>query len=211
MQKNLEKTIQEWRKKPVSLLVLTGRRKTGKDVLAEYIMKKYPIFKHYRIAEAPNLIAKILELPLDRKIQHALFGVNKILYPILGELAFKRRVAKILDREKPKFAIVEAVRLPEEYEEFVVKRGGILIGIAADDKIRYARGVGDAKKSLEKRDEGKMTFEEFMEREKVVIEKDIDWIVKRAHFVIENNYADKEKYYQVIDGIMKTLGFKKTA
>ena len=211
MQKNLEKIIQEWRKKPVSLLVLTGRRKTGKDVLAEYIMKKYPIFKHYRIAEAPNLIAKILELPLDRKIQHALFGVNKILYPILGELAFKRRVAKILDREKPKFAIVEAVRLPEEYEEFVVKRGGILIGITADDKIRHARGAEDAKKSLEKRDEGKMTFEEFMEREKVVIEKDIDWIVKRAHFVIENNYADKEKYYQVIDGIMKTLGFKKTA
>ena len=82
----------------------------------------------------------------------------------------------------------------------------ILIGITADDKMRHARGVEDAKKSLEKRDEGKMTFEEFMEREKVVIEKDIDWIVKRAHFIIENNYADKRKYYQAIDEIMKLLG-----
>lgn len=203
---NLTKTIRGWRKKPVSLLVLTGQRKTGKDVFVHYVMKKYPVFKHYRIAEAPNLIAKILELSLDRKIQHALFGVNKLLYPILGELAFKRRIAIILDREKPKFAIVEAVRLEEEYEEFVVKRGGILVGIVTDDKIRYARGLEDAKKSLEKRDEGKMTFKEFMDREKVPIEKEIDWVVKRAHFVIENNYTDEKMYHQAIDKIMKLLG-----
>lgn len=205
--RNLEKVIQEWRKKPSSLLVLTGRRKTGKDVLVEYVMRKYPIFKHYRIAEAPNLIAQTLELPLDRKIQQALFGVNKILYPILGELAFKRRVAKILDREKPKFAIVEAVRLKEEYDEFVVKRGGILIGITADDKIRHARGRKDAKTSLEKRDEKEMTFGEFMDREKVTIERDIDWIVKHADFIIENSYTDKRKYYEAVDKIFKLLGF----
>ena len=205
--RNLKKIIQEWHKRSMSLLVLTGRRKTGKDVLLDHIMKKYLVFKHYRIAEAPNLIAKILELPLDRKIQHALFGVNKLLYPILGELAFKRRVAQILDREKPKFAIVETIRLKEEYEEFVIKRGGILIGVVADDKMRYKRAVQDAKNSLEKKDEGKMTYTEFMELEKMPVEKDIDWVVGRAHFIIENNYTDKKKYHQEIDKIMKVLGF----
>lgn len=201
--------IKNWRRQKVRLLVLTGRRKSGKDVFAEYVMKNYPGFKHYRIAEAPTLIAKILELPADRKIQQALFGVNKLLYPLLGELAFKRRVARRIDREKPRLALVEAIRPKEEYEEFVVKRGGILIGVVANDKIRYKRAVRDSKNAKEKRDEGKMSFKEFMTREGVDIERDIDWIVRRAHFVIENNYKNRALFCREIDKVMATLGFKK--
>src|SRR3989338_1302717 len=137
--KSLQKRIALWKRQKTRLLVLAGKRKAGKDVFIEHVMRNYPGFKHYRFAQAPDLIAKILELPIERRIQQALFGVNALLYPMLGEAAYKRRVAKLVDREKPKLAIIESARTKEEYEEFVIKRKGILIGFKADDKIRYER------------------------------------------------------------------------
>lgn len=207
--RKLKRALARWKKQKTRLLVVAGRRKSGKDVLVERVMRSYRGFKHYRLAEAPVLIAKILELPPDRRIQQALFGLNKLLYPVLGELAYKRRVARLLDREKPKYAIVEAIRPKEEYQEFVVKRKGILVGVRADDRIRYERALKDAQRSQEKRDEGKMSFKKFMKRENVEIERDIDWIVRRAHFVLENNYPTRAAFYKEVDGVMSLLGFKK--
>ncbi|MBI2640830.1 MAG: hypothetical protein HYW91_03020 [Candidatus Sungbacteria bacterium] len=198
-----------WKRQKTRLLVLAGRRKTGKDVLLSYVMRNYPGFRHYRIAEAPTLIARILGLASDRRVLHALFGVNKILYPILKESAYKRRVARLLDGEKPKLAIVEAARTKEEYEEFVRNRKGILVGITANDSIRYERALADAKKISEKRDEGKMSFNEFMKKEYSLIEREIDWIVRRAHFVLDNSQNKKAPFYRAIDEAMKRLGFRK--
>lgn len=198
-----------WKRQKMRLIVLAGRRKTGKDVFLSYVMRNYPGFRHYRIAQGPDLIAKVLGLPIERRIQHALFGVNALLYPILGEAAYKRRVAKLLDRDKPRLAIVEAARTREEYKEFVVQRKGILIGIKVNDRMRYLRAIQDAKLSRRKQDEDKMSFSEFMAKESSVIEREIDWIVRRAHFVIDNSDNKKAPFYEAIDGVMKRLGFRK--
>src|SRR3989344_1168830 len=191
------------------LMVVAGRKKSGKDVLVDYIMKNYRGFRHYRIAEAPVLIAKILELPPDRATLHKLFEINALLRPVLGKSAYMRRVSILLEREKPKFAIVEAIRTKEEYEEFVVNRRGILMGVMADGKIRYERALQDSRTQKEKRDEGKMTFKEFMQKENSPIERDADWIVKRAHFVLENNFKTKIPFEREIDNVMVKLGFSK--
>lgn len=201
--------IENWRRQKVRLLVLVGRRKSGKDVFIEYVMRNYAGFKHYRFAEAPVAIARLLGIEPTRRVQQALFGVNKLLRPVLGESAYKRRVAKLIDREKPKLAIVESARTKEEYEEFVTKRAGLLIGVFAPDRLRYERALKDAKHNREKRDEGKMSFGEFVSRENLVIERDIDWIVRRAHFVIENNNKNRAPFYREIDKVMAALGFKK--
>lgn len=207
----IRKIPSSWKRQKTRLLVLAGRRKTGKDVFLDYIMKSYKGFRHYRIADTPALIAKILELPADRRVYHALFDVNTILYPILGESAYKRRVAIMLDRERPRLAIVEAARTKEEYREFVKKRKGILIGVVADDRVRYERALQDAKVSSHKRDEGKMTFHKFMDKERSPIEREIDWIVRRAHFVLDNSHNKKAPFYGAIDEVMKRLGFRKKA
>lgn len=209
MQRVLSEKIVGWHKCSTRLIVLAAKRKAGKDVFLDYVLGHYGGIAHYRIAEAPVRIAEILELSPDRKIQQALFGVNKLLYPLLHESAYKRRVAKLLDKEKPSCAVVEAVRTREEYEEFVVRRKGILIGITADNKVRYERALLDAKSSKEKRDEGKMTFRQFMDREKVEIEREIAWIVNKSHFVIDNSQNGKISFYRRIDEIMARLGFKK--
>lgn len=207
----VRKLPSSWKRQKTRLLVLAGRRKTGKDVFLDYVMESYKGFRHYRIADTPALIAKILELPADRRVYHALFGVNTLLYPILGESAYKRRVAIMLDRERPRLAIVEAARTKEEYREFVEKRKGILIGVVADDRVRYERALQDAKVSQDKRDEGKMTFRQFMAKEHSPIEREIDWIINRAHFVVNNSHYKKVPFYGAIDEVMKRLGFRKRA
>lgn len=203
------KILSSWKRRKTRLLVFTGKKKSGKDALLFYVLRNYKGFRHYRIAEAPLRIAKVLGLPPDRRVFHALFGVNKMLYPLLGESVYKRRVARMLDRDRPHLAIVETVRTKEEYEEFVVKRNGLLIGVTADDHIRYKRAVTDAKGGREKRDEGKMSFREFMARELVPIEREIKWIVARAHFILENSYTKKALLYRAIDQVMTQLGFQK--
>ncbi len=205
----LKQEISRWKKQKTRLIVVAGKRKSGKDVLVDWVMRNYPGFKHYRIADGPDLIAKVLKLPIERRIQHALFGVNALLYPFLGESAYKRRVAKLLDEERPRFAIVEAIRTKEEYEEFVVKRKGILIGVEADDRIRYLRAIGDAGSKYRKRDEDKMSFRQFMAKENSPGEREIDWIVNHAHFKINNNYEKPSDYYAKIGEVMKEIGFKR--
>lgn len=205
----LHREISRWKKEKVKIVVLAGRRKSGKDVCGEYLKRHYGGFRHVRIAETPNKIAKILGLEITRGVQQALFGVNALLYPVIGESAYKRRAALTLDREKPRRAIVEAVRTKEEYEEFVVKRKGILIGVRAKPEVRYERALVNAQIRKEKRDEAKMTFKEFMAKEKVPIERDIDWIVERAHFIVDNNSNSRRNLYRAIDTIMFRLGIKK--
>lgn len=205
---NLQKVISRWKKQKTRIVAIAGQRKAGKDVLVRYILKHYPQFLHVRITEPTILIAKILELPPERRIMDTLAGLNKIFHPILGENVMKRRAARIIDRVKPKYAIVEALRPLEEYEEFVIKRKGILIGVTSSPEIRYKRAVADLKKSKEKKDEGTLSFKKFLEIDKQPMQKQIKWIVKRAHFVINNDYSAKD-YHARIEEIMEKLGVAK--
>lgn len=210
-----KKALSEWKHQRVRIIAITGPRKAGKDVVTDYIKRNYKGVRHLRIADAPMLIAKILGLEADRRIYHALFGVNKLLYPLIGESAYKRRVARILDNERPALVLVEAIRTKEEYREFVEKRKGVLIGIVADPKMRYERALIDAKHLKEKRDEGKITFKTFMGHPKKgtgehsPIEREIQWILGRAHFIIKNNYKTKTPVYRALDSILSELGLKR--
>lgn len=206
----LLKTIDKWKKQKTRIIALVGPKKSGKDVFLDYVKRHYGPIAHFRIAEAPTKIAKILELSPERRIQQALFGVNALLYPILGESAYKRRVARMLDRIKPKVAIVEAIRTKEEYEEFAVKRGGILVAVFADPKVRYQRSLLDGVVKKEKKDEANYTFGQFIEKEKVPVEREIEEIMEKAHFLLNNNVNKKPQFYAEIDKVMHTLGLKKT-
>lgn len=213
--RTLQKYIREWRRRSTKLIVLTGKRCAGKDVFAAYLKRKYPDIRHFRIAEAPILIARILHIPPERRVLHALFGVNRLLFPILGESAYKRRVAQILDKKNPHCALLQATRTKEEYDEFIRKRKGLLVGIVADPQIRFPRAQYDAGRKEEKRDERNMTFAEFMGDPKretgeySPIEREIDWIVKRAHFTIGNNFSERQPFFREIDRMMSLLGLRK--
>lgn len=210
----LQKTIARAKRSRVCIITVAGRRKAGKSIFVEYLKTQYPGFRHVRIADAPLAVTKVLGLPPDRQIYQALFGINTLLFPILKESVFKRRAAEILDREKPKHAIVEALRTEEEYQEFVAKRGGILVGINAHPKIRYQRTLSDARQSKEKQDEAALSFKEFIgdphkkTGEYRPIERGVGRIIKRSHFILENN-STKTDFYGEIDEVMRFLGVKK--
>jgi len=212
MQKKLnKKKISAWKHLPVRLIVIVGQGKAGKDVLITYIKSRFRIVHHYRIADGPLKIIEALGLSPSRAILQKLFGVNALLYPILGESAYIRRVTHLIDSEKPRLAIVEAIRTKEEYEEFAKKRGGVLIGISAPDQVRYLRAFRDAhrRENREKKDEGEITFKEFMKRERLPIERDIRWIVGRADFILTNDSDDYPAFYKKIDAVMRELGISK--
>lgn len=214
-ERNLKKVIAEWRRAKPRIIVLAGPRKAGKDKLRLYIKKNYRGFRDLRIVDAIVKIARVLEIEPERRVFHALFGVNHLLRPILGQSAYVRRVGRILDRERPELALVQAARTEEEYREFVLKRKGILIGIKADPKIRYLRAVADVKRLNEKKDEGRMSFKDFLGDPKKEtgeyspIEREISRIVSRAHYIVENNYETPALFYREIDKIMKILGVPK--
>ena len=208
MNRQFRKAIGRWRRQRVKIIGVAGGRKTGKDVFVGYLTRHYPGFRHVRIADAPARIAKVLGLRPERRIFHALFGVNALLKPIIGESAFKRRAAMILDKERPRFAVVEALRTKEEYREFIIKRKGILVGIEADDRIRYERALKDARRNPEKRDEGKMTFKEFVSKESSPIEREIAYIMQKAHIVIRNDYKVHHQFYQEVAKALKPLGLR---
>lgn len=204
----LKETIQAWYSKDIRLLALAGKRKTGKTIFTGYLKSKYAPFLHIRIAEAPVMIAELLRLDPTREVLHALFGLNDLLRPVIGESAFKRRAAILLDESKFSLALVESIRTEEEYEEFVIKRGAILVGLYADLKTLYKRALSEMDVS-EKRDESKFSFEEFVAKENHPIEREIAGIVDRAHFKIENNHDSPEPFYAELDVVMYELGLQK--
>lgn len=213
--RKFKKIIAEWRRLEPRIIVLAGPRKAGKDKLRLYLRRNYRGFRDLRIADAIVKIARVLEIEPERRVFHALFGVNHLLRPILGQSAYVRRIGRILDRERPELALVQAARTEEEYREFVLKRNGILIGIKANPKIRYERAVADVKRLSEKRDEGRTSFNDFLGDPKKEtgeyspIEREISKIVARAHFIVENNYKTPALFYREIDKIMKILGVPK--
>jgi hypothetical protein len=209
----LDEAIDYWQEQPTRIILLAGRRGTGKDEVQDYLLAHYPHMPIYRIADGPTGVANFLRIEPTRAVQHALFGLNKLLYPILGESAYKRLVAMRLDEDQPAHAIVAALRTEEEYKEFVVKRKGILIGLCALPKVRFGRTRIRAQMgSLEKNDEGTFTFEEFMgNQEKQTgeyhpIEREIDLIVDRAHFIIENNFDKLEPFHAELANVTNKLG-----
>lgn len=211
----VHRVIDDWKRQKPRLIVLTGCRKTGKDKLYQYLLKNYHGVVGYRIADAIIKIADILEIEPERRVQHALFGVNAVLRPIIGTSAYMRKVLRVLEREKPRLALIHAVRTVEEYREFVERRGGVLIGITADPLVRYRRAVADARVQSEKRDEGRMTYQEFLgnHRQKTgefhPTERRVSALVARAHFIIENNNHTPHHFYRDIDAIMGELGLRK--
>lgn len=211
--RELQTALYRWRRRKNRLLLISGQKKAGKTTLLKYLKRHYGDFLHIRFADAPMKIAKILEIPPDRRVFHALFGVNALLRPILGESAYKRRVARILDRTNPPLALIEAIRTDEEFQEFFVKRGGIQLGVAADLKVRFKRILADA--LGEKKDEAEFTYEQFVgDPEKQTgeyhpIEREIAGIVARSHFILDNNSDNPRDLYRQIDEVMKQLGIPK--
>ena len=212
MERKISKdTLRAWQARDIKIIAIAGKRRTGKDILQNHIRGKFPTIPQYRIADAPTEIARILRIEPSREAQHALFGVNALLFGLLGESAFKRRVSLMLKEDAPPIALIAALRTEEEYYEFVTKWGGILIGLRASFETLHDRARSAARTGGEKRDEAELTFQAFMgdpvrgTGEYHPIEREIEGIVARAHIIIENNFDTLEPFHAKIDEALDQL------
>lgn len=211
----LKNDLTLWHAQKIKIIGIAGKRRTGKDAFLACLEAEYSGITYYRIAEAPVEIAKILRLPPDREILDTLFGVNALLRPIIGESAYKRRVAKLIEEERPACALVAALRTEEEYEEFIVKRGGILIGLRASLEVRFKRTQSAAGSQNEKSDEATIPLDRFKgdpekgTGEYHLIQREIDSVVDRSHFVIQNDFDTLPPFHEAIRDVLSALGIKK--
>jgi len=167
------------------LIGFVGRIGSGKDTASDYLMKKYD-FKSLRLSD---VIAEDLNkqgLPNTRENKQERGAELRRLY---GEDILMR---KLFEKVKPgENYIFNGIRHPLE-AQFLKNKGGILIKVECNDKVRFER--------IQKRDN--IEWEDFVAIEKRESERLIDRI--KVDFKIENN-GTPEGLYRQIDRLMKEI------
>jgi dephospho-CoA kinase len=176
------------------VLGLTGLRSCGKDTVAEYLKKNYD-FKVLVFSDD-------ILVPILKKMGKPATRINLI------ELATEMRekngtdiLAKMLAKKiKKGFFVISGIRFQEEVEYFRKKFGKRfkLIAIECDARKRYERAVKRAQKGEEK-----LSFEQFLEYEKLPTEMCINKTMEQADFHIENNGTIKDLYAKIDDLIKR--------
>lgn len=178
------------------IIGLSGEIASGKDTVAEYLVKKY----HSQTISFSQPLRDILDrlyLPVNR-INMANLGI------VLREKFGQDLLAKIMTQEikasSKNIICLPNIRLNSDIMEIKKLKNFILIGLAAEPKTRYQRII----KRSQNTDDKNKTWAQFLKDSKLSTETEIRKISQTAKFKIDNNGSYKNLYAQ-IDEIMKLL------
>lgn len=140
------------------MLGITGTNGAGKGTVVEYLVKE----KNFRHFSASGLITEEIikrEIPVNRD---SMIAVGNDLREKYGSGYIAEELIRKAGESQDK-TIIESIRTPGEVKK-LKEKGGILLAVDADPKIRYQR--------ILKRGSNKdlVSFEEFMEQEKKEME-----------------------------------------
>ncbi len=177
------------------IIGLVGEKLAGKDVVAEYLEKKYGAF-YIKYSTILDEILNILDLPVSRR--------NEIDLGAGLREAFKRSVLwgavkkKVLESSAD-LKVIGSIRLEDEFES-ARSLGAKVLYVTAPIDLRYQRALV----RREKTDDGQQTFEQFIAQEQEWTEAGIPELGKKADFRIEN-VGTVEELYGKIDEILSTV------
>jgi dephospho-CoA kinase len=180
---------------------LTGTFAAGKSLVSQILQQKHG-FTYYSLSEEVRDECERRELPPERK---NLYNIANELREEYGPQVLAERITKRIEKEKPKNAVIDGIRSPEEVWELEKMKNFTLIAIDAPILMRYDRTTKRKRASEEKQ-----TFEEFKEAEQKEWSsgnQNIKGAMSLAKIKIIND-STREELENKISSIIKTLGSK---
>ena len=161
------------------ILGLVGETGSGKDTFCQRVKKivKEPVFC-FRFSDPLSEILKIIFPEVKKEDQQWL---GKILRERYGNDILAKALAKKIEHIKEGLIILNGIRYWEEFK-IIKKKGGKIIYITADPKIRWRR----IRERGEKKDDCS-SYKKFLEKEKDKTEILIPKIGQKADFKIVND------------------------
>lgn len=171
---------------------LIGEKLAGKDVVAEYLVKKYGA-EHFRTSHILNELLGTLGL---EKTRRNAIDIGIAVEKMFGQEVVGKALAKSVLESSAKIVINNGLRQPYQFEQ-AKNSGAKIIYVTAPLEIRH-------KRSLESVKDEHQDLKEFAEQEKEWIEQAIPELGKKADFRIENT-GSLEDLYNKVDEIIKQL------
>src|SRR5262245_7084262 len=136
------------------LLGITGTDGSGKGTVVNYLVERHG-FVHYSARSI--WIEKLTEQHLELSRANFRLMGNEMRTVHGNDFVVTHFLKKIAE-DKPKHAIIDSLRAIDEAKTLKA-RGGLLISVDADPRIRYERVQG------RRSDSDKVSYEEFLEHE----------------------------------------------
>lgn len=178
------------------ILGLIGEIASGKDTVADYLVKKYNS-QTISFSQPLRDMLDRLYLPQTR-INMANLGIA--LRDEFGQDILARVIAEEIKNSQKNIICLPNIRLKSDIVHINKLDNFILIKLETKTKIRYQRII---KRSQNKDDKNK-TWAEFIKDSKLSTETEIRKIGQKAKFSIDNN-SDYKNLYLQIDQIMKLI------
>ena len=191
------------------IIGITGKIGSGKTIIANHISKKCNNAPIYRFSKILLDILRRLYLESTRENFQKL---GSSLREEFGKDVIVNAMMRDLEKEKGKVVIIDGIRYLNEIEmleKLKLSKGNnvntLLIGVDASPRLRYERCIN---RKNEKKKESSLTFEEFLIlSEKKETEKEIDLVLKKVDYLIDNNSkTTKEELMKKIDEILEKEG-----
>ncbi len=187
---------------PAHILGIVGTPGSGKSYVTEYIIAHYG-GDHFRFSDFLSHVLTKMNLPQTRE---NMIKLSVCLRAEFGDDLFSHAVASEALRSEADLVLVDGIRRVGDLTAFRPMPNFTLLGVNADEKLRYER----MKKRGEKADETEMSWEQFEQEEKAPTEVTIPETMTFANETIMNN-GTKEEIDAKIDEVMTKLGFSKKA
>jgi len=185
------------------LLGITGTDGSGKGTVVEYLVKEKG-FTHY--SSRTFILEHIDKEGFPRTRNQMRLTANKLRARHGDAFVVKQAYEKALEDGK-EYVVIESLRAVAE-ADFLKGKGGVLIAVDADVKLRY-------KRVQERRSESDMvTFEEFVAHEALEAE-DPDphgmqklKVIQMADYIVLNNGTLEELHTQIEEVLQKIKSTK---
>ncbi|HBZ36483.1 MAG TPA: hypothetical protein DHS36_02915 [Candidatus Veblenbacteria bacterium] len=177
------------------VIVLVGEKLSGKELAAQYLIKKYN-FHGYHFSRILTDILQRLHLPISRANQ---INLVSALRERFGGGVLAQAIKEDIKEHGYRRIVLDGMRHPAEFDLLRNLPGFLLVYLTAPLPLRYQR----AKKRKEKVGESRFSLADFKREEKAVTEVFIGKLGRKAKVKIVNDGTVVDFYRKLNEQLVK--------